>query len=145
MLNDLGPILLLLIPIVAIIGGITSGIVRTLSRQKMIELAQRERIAAIERGIDPAKLPPIPLIDSEDVVGTFEQRSRRRSQGLMIGGIVLLALSSAVTTIAVVLEPHENHWVAGVVPGFVGIALLLCAWLVRPKNGGESGTRGDRM
>jgi hypothetical protein len=135
MLNDLGPILLLLIPIVAIIGGITSGIVRTLSRQRMIELAQRERIAAIERGIDPAKLPPLPSFEPEEAFGTFEQRSRRRSQGLMIAGIILIALSSAVTTIGLVMEPHENHWVVGVAPGSVGMALLLCAWLVRPKNG----------
>ena len=137
MLNDLGPILLLLIPIVAIIGGITSGIIKTLSRQRMIELAQRERIAAIERGVDPAKLPPLPSFDAEEVFGTFEQRSRRRSQGLMIAGIVLMALASAVTTIGVVMEPMENHWVVGVVPGSVGIALLLCAWLVRPRNGGS--------
>lgn len=142
MMNDLGPIVLLLIPIVAIIGGITSGIVRTLSRQRIIEMAQRERIAAIERGLDPAKLPPLPAFDSEEVLGTFEQRSRRRSQGLMIAGIVLMALSSAVTTIAIVMEPHENHWVVGVVPGSVGMALLLCAWLVRPRNGGsDSGMR----
>src|SRR5207248_5473797 len=34
----------LLIPIVAIVGGITMGIVRTISHHRLIELAQRERI-----------------------------------------------------------------------------------------------------
>ena len=54
------PFLVFAIPIIAIVGGITAGIVRTLGRQRLIELAQRERIAAIERGVDPSKLPPLP-------------------------------------------------------------------------------------
>src|SRR5207248_4823258 len=49
------PFLIFSIPIVAIVGGITAGIVRTLGNQRLMELAQRERIAAIERGVDPSK------------------------------------------------------------------------------------------
>jgi hypothetical protein len=137
MVEDLAPVVLALIPIVAIIGGITSGIVRTLSRQRMIELAQRERIAAIERGIDPAKLPPLPSIDAEEIFGTSEQRAKRRSQGLMIGGIVMVAMASALMAMMVIMEPHENHWAIGILPAAIGIALLLSAWLVRPRD--ESG------
>ena len=53
------PLFALAIPIVAITGGIVVAVVRALGRQRMIELAQRERIAAIERGVDPSKLPPL--------------------------------------------------------------------------------------
>ena len=45
---SLGPFL---IPIVAIIGGITAGIVATVTRGRVRELEIRERIAMIERGI----------------------------------------------------------------------------------------------
>ena len=42
-----------LIPIVAIIGGITAGIIATLTRGRVRELEIRERIAMIERGMVP--------------------------------------------------------------------------------------------
>ncbi len=134
MIHDIAPIFAMLIPIVAIIGGISAGIVRTISRQKTIELAQRERIAAIERGIDPSKLPPIPSIDSNDVFGSAEQRAARRSQGLMIGGIVLLSIALGIFFIARVTEPHDRHWAASIMPFTVGVALLLCSWIVRPRS-----------
>src|SRR5439155_25802393 len=90
------PIIALAIPIVAIIGGITAGIIRTLERQRLIELAQRERIAAIERGVDPAKLTPLPVEALDDEPETWHMnqydRDRRRAQGLMIWGIVTLAV-----------------------------------------------------
>src|SRR5262245_42322110 len=124
MLNDLGPLLLVLIPIVAIIGGITSGIVRTLSRQKMIELAQRERIAAIERGIDPSKLPPLPMFDSADLCGSSDQWARRRSQRMMVAGVIFMSLSIGIFFVARVTEPDKENWVAAVIPACVGIALL---------------------
>jgi len=133
MINDLAPIVAMLIPIIAIIGGITAGIVRIVSRQKTIELAQRERIAAIERGIDPAKLPPIPSIDTADVFGTAEQRAQRRSQGLLIAGIILLSIALGIFFLARVTEPHDNHWAVSILPGCVGVALLLCSWIVRPR------------
>lgn len=45
------------IPIVAMIGGLTLAIIKIIGRQRLEELARRERIAAIERGMDPSKLP----------------------------------------------------------------------------------------
>jgi hypothetical protein len=45
------------IPIVAVIGGVVTWIVKLICRQRLDELARRERIAAIERGFDPAQLP----------------------------------------------------------------------------------------
>jgi hypothetical protein len=43
-----------MIPIVAIIGGITAGIVSVLAKSRVRELEIRERIAMIERGMVPA-------------------------------------------------------------------------------------------
>ena len=62
-LEELLPLVALAIPILAVTGGIIAGIVRAVGQQRLIELAHRERIAAIERGIDPSKLPPLPVPD----------------------------------------------------------------------------------
>src|SRR6185436_9230680 len=84
------PFLIFAIPIIAITGGITMGIIRTMGRQRMMELHQRERIAAIERGIDPGKLPPPLLPDAADAWGDAPRSPRHRAQGLLIGGIITM-------------------------------------------------------
>ena len=137
------PIVALSIPIVAIIGGITAGIIRTLGRQRLIELAQRERIAAIERGVDPAKLAPLPVAALDDEPETWNMsqfdRDRRRAQGLMIGGIVTLAVGLGLMAFLSIIEDHGNAWAVGIIPATIGVALLLSSFLVRPKgNGGGS-------
>jgi len=137
------PIVALSIPIIAIIGGITAGIVRTLGRQRLIELAQRERIAAIERGVDPAKLSPLPVsaIDDEPETWSMSQheRDRRRAQGLMIGGIVTLAVGLGLMAFLNIVDDHGNAWAVGIIPATIGVALLLSSFLVRPK-GSDGGT-----
>ncbi|OGF16620.1 MAG: hypothetical protein A2W00_02180 [Candidatus Eisenbacteria bacterium RBG_16_71_46] len=133
------PVVAFAIPIVAIVGGITAGIVRTLGQQRMIELAQRERIAAIEKGIDPAKLPPMGGLDTDALGGLYlspADRDRRRSQGLMVGGIITLFAGIGVSIFLFMLISHESEpvWAAGLIPTLVGIGLLLSAWLVRPRG-----------
>src|SRR5258705_2370039 len=89
--NIFVPFLVFAIPIVAIVGGITAGIVRTLGQQRLAELAAKERLAAIERGIDPSKLPPPPSLgDPMDWSDPGRRHPNRRAQGLMIGGPVTL-------------------------------------------------------
>jgi len=138
------PFLVFSIPIIAIVGGITAGIIRTLGQQRLIELAQRERIAAIERGIDPAKLPPMPLGGAGDDLGSIylsgHEYAKRRSQGLMIGGIVTLAVGVSLAVFLNVINDGERGiWAVGLIPAAVGLALLLSAWLVHPR-----GTDGPR-
>src|SRR5262249_12490809 len=88
------PYMIFAIPIVAIVGGITIAIVRSLGRQRLIELAQQERIAAIQRGIEPSKLAPLPVLAEDDDLTpglSPAERDRRPSPGLLIGGIVTFA------------------------------------------------------
>jgi len=138
--EDFIPFLVFSIPIIAIVGGITAGIVKTLGRQRLIELAQQERIAAIQRGIDPSKLPPLPSLgldaDEHDLIGmSGPERDRRRAQGLLIGGIIVTAVSvGMIVFFSLITTEQHNVWAVGLIPGAVGVALLICAWIIQPKG-----------
>lgn len=133
------PFMIFAIPIVAIVGGITAGIVKTLGQQRLMELAQRERIAAIERGVDPARLPPMPIQgdDHPMMYRSYNEYAQRRSHGLMIGGIVTLAVGIGLTAFLYFADEGDRSWSVGIIPTMVGIALLVSAWLVRPKGGAD--------
>jgi len=138
------PIFIFSIPIIAIVGGITAGIVKTLGQQRLLELAQRERIAAIERGIDPSKLPPLPTGRADDDLASIylspRESAKRRAQGLMIGGLVTLAVGVSLGIFLGAIAADEGEpsriWALGLIPSAVGIALLISAWLVRPTDNG---------
>ncbi len=130
------PMMIFAIPIVAVAGGITAGIVKTVSRHRVIELAQRERIAAIERGIDPGKLPPMPVMFSDDDAApaymTLRQSSIHRSRGLLVGGIITLAVGVGLGVMLYFIadgEGDKNVWAVGAIPALVGVALLLSSFL----------------
>jgi hypothetical protein len=142
LIGDIGPdviapILVFSIPILAIVGGITAGIVKTMSRHRIIELAQRERIAMIERGLDPSKLPPLPVGEIADDAPMLSpaDAARRRSQGLMIGGLVTLAVGLSLGVMLHYLADEPGIWAVGLIPTAIGVALLISAMLVRPRNG----------
>ena len=134
------------IPIVAIVGGITAGIVKIVSQNRVIELAQRERIAAIERGIDIAKLPPPPAVGVGDDLSSMylppRQFALRRAQGLMIGGLVTFAVGVGLTLMLYFIADVEdrNVWAVGLIPGCIGVALLLSAMIVRSSAPAEDRT-----
>lgn len=133
------PLVIFMIPIVAITGGIIAGIVRSIGQQRMLELAQKERIAAIERGIDPAKLPPMPQIVQE--VSTLglspHEADKRRAQGLTIGGLVTSFAGLGMIAFFQIarIEFDKKFWAMGLIPVFVGLALLISAFIVWPKRG----------
>ena len=56
------PFLVFAVPIVAIAGGILAGIIKTISRHRLMEVAVRERMALIARGVDPARIPGLPAV-----------------------------------------------------------------------------------
>jgi hypothetical protein len=125
-------VMALAIPIVAIIGGITAGIVRIVGRQRAEELARRERIAAIERGVDPASLPALADDSTSDSFTAPESRSR---QSLLVGGLVTLLGGFGLGFMLRFVEPHEDVWAVGAIPVCVGIALLLSYFLLKPAKG----------
>ena len=132
------PIMIFAVPIIAIIGGITAGIVKTLSQGRVIEMAQRERIAAIQAGIDPSKLPPLPAAsefgDAAESLANPEQAALRRAQGLLIGGFVTFLGGIGVSGLFYFLDEGDRMWAIGIVPMSVGLALLISGFLVRPRR-----------
>jgi hypothetical protein len=135
-LTEMIPItMMMLIPVVAIIGGITAGIVKSHHRARMIELAQRERIAAIERGLDISQLPPLPPIAGlgADVEAMPEARQLHRSRGLTIWGIILACLGLALVAILLLTVPLETGaWGSGFFFLMLGVAFLISARVIRP-------------
>lgn len=112
----------------AILGGIVSGIVRSFQRQRMVELVQRERIAMIERGADPEKLPP--LTDSALITalghGIGDERilAARRRQALVISGLVFTFFGLGLGLLLGMVA-GDNVWAVGGIPFSIGLALLL--------------------
>ncbi len=147
--GDFVPLMALSIPIIAIIGGITTGIVRMMQRQRAFEMIQRERIAAIERGLDPDKIASLqrPLLyDDHGRYDDPQMANARLRQGLTIGGIVTLFVGVA---LAIFLNgvadgsDGGNVWMVGLLPAAVGVALLLSSFLIRPIGPGSPPPSGS--
>jgi len=118
----------------AILGGILTGIVRSFQRQRMIELVQRERIALIERGADPEKLPP--MTESAMAAafghGMGDERilAERRRQGLVIAGLIF-AFFGLGLGLMLGMVAGDRVWAVGGIPFSIGLALLLGARTVK--------------
>lgn len=118
----------------AILGGILTGIVRSFQRQKLVELVQRERIALIERGTDPDKLPALSdhalaIAFGDGAVDERIQAGRRR-QGLLISGLVLTFFGCGLGTFLGFIA-GDHVWGVGLLPLSIGLALLLGSRVVK--------------
>jgi peptidoglycan/LPS O-acetylase OafA/YrhL len=137
------PFLVFAVPIVAIAGGILAGIIRSISAHHLMEVALRERMALIARGVDPARIPGL---STGAGLGLFPQlsfadHSRLRAQGLLIGGLVTLLGGLALGAFLGLTESWESHeWTFALVPVCIGLALLVSSLIVRAQ-GGDGGSR----
>ena len=123
---------LFIIPVVAVIGGITMGIIRLRGQQRLEELARKERIAAIERGLDPDKIAALSQPAGYEEYGIGNGRLRR-AHGLLIAGLVLIASGIAIGILIQSQQPSGGQWTVGLMPGLVGVALLIASRLVWPQ------------
>ena len=122
----LGPeTIAIFIPIVAIFGGIMIAIVAIIVAGRNKDLAHRERLIALEKGIP---LPEPPEVQRKPV------HAGRRANGLVMTGIglalfVALWLSNGL---------HDAGW--ALIPLFIGIGLLVASFL--DKREYDSGRHG---
>ncbi len=104
----------LLIPILGIVLGVGVAFIAIITshreKQKRVELRHRERLAAIERGIE---IPP----DPEPDAGTRKPSTLRSGvSGVLLGGILYFALYRVV---------NEDVALFGLIPAAFGIATLI--------------------
>jgi hypothetical protein len=117
------------IPIVAIVMGVGIGMLAIYfdyrKKQDMFALHHKERMAAIEKGMDVPPLPPEFFQDG--------RRSRPRTHGdFLRRGLVLLFVGAAVCI--ALYNAQRDAWLWGLVPAAVGIAQLLYFYLARPRT-----------
>jgi hypothetical protein len=132
------PFLVFAVPIVAVAGGILAGIIRSLSAHRLMEVAVRERMALIARGVDPARIPGLPAGAGSGIfpLRSFADHSRLRAQGLLIGGLVTLLGGIAFGAFLGLTEAWESReWTAALVPISIGVALLVSSAIVRAQGG----------
>jgi hypothetical protein len=119
----------------AIVGGIATGIMRSAQRQRLVELAQRERIALIERGVDPEKLPPLTQHSLAIAFGNGMADERimaeRRKQGLTIAGLVFTFFGVGLGILLNQVAGNDKVWAVGCIPLSIGLALLLGSRVVK--------------
>jgi hypothetical protein len=107
----------LLIPIVAVVGGMAIAIVGVITKGKEEELKHKERIIAMEKGIPiPESSPCQPKAD------------KPRYLAIRAWGLVLTLIGVAlVIAIGTASEPRNGVW--GLLPTALGVGLLIAAWL----------------
>lgn len=106
-----------------------SGIFRSYQRQRLVELVQRERIAMIERGVEPGKLPAVLEHALALAFGNGAGDERilvaRRRQRLIIAGLVFAFFGLALALLLGQVAGNDNVWAVGAIPFSIGAALLL--------------------
>ena len=142
------PFLVFAIPIVAIAGGIMAGIIRNISAHRLMEVAVRERMALIARGVDPARIPGLSASAGFGLfpLRSFADHSRLRAQGLLIGGLVTLLGGIALGAFLGLTESWESReWTVALVPVSIGIALLVSSLIVRTESGARVSSVPSRV
>lgn len=120
------------IPVIALIGGMTVAVIKITGQQRLAELERKERIAMIERGVDPAKLPPLSSAYSYEN-GRGAAGQAQRAHGLLIGGMVCIAIGISLMVFLFSIEPNKAVWGIGLMPFLGGIALLIASKVIWPK------------
>jgi len=109
-------VIALLIPILAVIGGIALAIVGIITKSREEELKHKERIVAMEKGL------PVPEMPKEE--------QRPRSARHRTWGIVLTFLGVALIVLRLVSDNYATM-TGGVIVTAIGLAFLCAAWFDR--------------
>ena len=125
-----------LIPIIAIVMGVGLAMIETIAshrrRSQALEQRHRERMAAIEKGVE---LPP----DANDPEAQLELAKAMRKPRFMLRGFVLVGIGGALIATWPGGDEHVMHTIGWVVLA-IGVAqLLYYAIEGRKERGPESG------
>ena len=117
-----------MVPIVAIVMGVGIGMLSLFldyrKKRDMFALHHKERLAAIEKGMEVPPLPP-----------EFFQDTRRRVRvpgDYLRRGLILLFVGIVITFALYDTARHEYLW--GLLPAAIGVANLLYFWFENRKT-----------
>jgi hypothetical protein len=133
-------IIAVMIPIVAIVLGIGIGMLSLYldyrKKRVFFELHHKERMAAIEKGMEVPPLPPEFFQDPRRRQRTPADYLRRGLVWLLVGGALLVAMAGR--------GDHNNLW--GLVPAAVGLAYLIYYFLEgqRARQSPDDSRKPDR-
>ncbi|MCB1623046.1 MAG: hypothetical protein KDI32_00565 [Pseudomonadales bacterium] len=120
-------VIAVMIPIVAIIFGVSAGMLGTWlgyrRKQQALEQVHKERMAALERGLP---MPEIPA-------GLLGREEGPTAAGAMRNGI-MLTLIGVVLYFALARVAGENVALFGLIPAAIGVANLLYAWMLSRRE-----------
>lgn len=104
-------------------------------RARVLEMAHRERLAMIERGLTPSEIPPLSYQDPE-------MRRSARSSKLLSAGIVIVGLGLAIALL-IGFASREAEIAVGVGGAIVvlGVSMIVTAIVVRGSGGPEFGPK----
>jgi len=107
-----------LIPIVAIVMSLLIPIIYQITeyrrRRDIVEALHKERMAAIERGMEPKPLP-------EELLNPFR---RNRNPRYLLTGMIWLFIGIGIFVFLGAVAGEDVRWI-GLIPGGVGLAYLL--------------------
>ncbi len=106
----------LLIPIVAVVGGMAIAIVGVITKGKEEELKHKERIIAMEKGIPVPEMAPPPA-----------RKEKPRYLAIRAWGLVITLIGVAIM-IAIAIGSDLRNGIWGLIPTGLGVGLLLAAW-----------------
>ena len=119
----------LLIPLLAIFMGIGIAMLAIFldyrKKQEMFAMHHKERMAAIEKGMEVPPLPPEFFQDGRRCRNRTPNDALRR-------GLVLLFVGAAVCT--ALYNTQRDAYLWGLVPAGIGLAQLIFYFLTRPKT-----------
>ena len=101
-----------------IVLAIVSGILRSRQRARLADLLHAERMASIQKGIEPLPFPP-ELLDARTARREWSPEKALRR------GVLLLFTGLALTIVLLVTSRHPQRAVWGLVPMAAGAAYLL--------------------
>ena len=104
---------------------------KTKRRLHVFDLIHKERMQAIEKGLPYPELPPYAIEDEEsDPHRHWKPVSPRRVAGF--GVVIILGGAGALTALLISQDKYlQSLWSMGLIPIFLGVGLLLYAWINR--------------
>jgi hypothetical protein len=109
-------IVALLIPIIAVLGGMAIAIVGVITKSKEEELKHKERIVAMEKGIPVPEAPVAP------------KKETPRYLAIRAWGLVITLLGLAIW-LSISVKAGAANGAFGLIPVALGLGLLIAGWL----------------